>query len=75
MKKAIANFLLGRGIGKLQEIVSKGVRHGLTIWGGWAAAHGYLATGDLVTLESASTILVGVGLSIARTFLAAKLAE
>jgi hypothetical protein len=75
MNKVVAKFLLGRGIGKAQELISKAVRHGLTTYGGFLAGQGYLQSGDIVTLESASVIVIGAALSFARTFLASKIAE
>ena len=66
-------FLLGRGIGPLQEIISKSVRHGLTTFGGYLSANG-LATGDdIATLQGAGVVLVGIALSVARTFLSSKI--
>lgn len=34
MKTAIANWFFGRGVNKLSELTSKGVRHVMGIWGG-----------------------------------------
>ena len=65
-------FLFARGIGPIQEIISKAVRHGLTTFGGYLSAQG-LATGDdIATLQGAGVVLVGIALSIARTFFASK---
>lgn len=72
MKKLVLKFLLGRGVGVLQEVLSKAVRHGLTVYGGYLAGAGYIESGDLVTLESAAVILIGLGLSVARTFLSSR---
>ena len=69
MKALLINFLLGRGISKLQEILSKGVRHGATTGGGFLVAEGLASGDDVTTAAGAVTTLVGVGLSIARTFL------
>ncbi len=69
MKTMALRFLLGRGIGPLQEIISKAVRHGLTTFGGFLTANG-LATGDdMATLQGAGVVLVGIVLSVMRTFL------
>jgi len=72
MKKALAKFLLGRGIGKLQESLSKAVRHGLTTYGGALIMQGHLMQDDLATLQGAGAVVVGAALSITRTFLASK---
>jgi hypothetical protein len=68
MKTAALKFLFARGIGPIQEIISKAVRHGLTTFGGYLSAQG-LATGDdIATLQGAAVVLVGIALSVARTF-------
>jgi hypothetical protein len=68
----LAKFLLGRGIGKAQELVSKAVRHGLTTVGGAHGFQGLVSGDDMQTLQGAAAIAVGVAFSFARTFLASK---
>lgn len=75
MKKAILNFLLSRGVPKLQQAASKLVRHGVTALGGASLLQGLLTGADLATLGGAGTILVSVALSLGRVYLAGKLAE
>lgn len=70
MSKMVLKFLLGRGVGKVQEVLSKGVRHAFTTYGGALVGQGLITSDDMGTLQGAGVILVGVALSLARTFLA-----
>lgn len=70
MKALLVKFLLGRGMGKVSELASKAVRHGLGVAGGWLMAHEYATTDQLVTLEGGALALTAIGLSVARTFVA-----
>jgi hypothetical protein len=74
-KKAIAKFLLGRGIGRLQEVVSKAIRHGSTTIGGALVADGLTTSNDVTTAAGALVTLAGFGLSIARTWLAERVSQ
>lgn len=75
MKAWLTEFLLGRGLSKAQELVSKAVRHGLTTAGGALVANGYATGDDIATLQGAAVVAVGIGMSIARTFLAKYIKE
>lgn len=72
MKRIILRFLLARGIGRVQEIVSKAIRHGATTLGGALIGAEYASTGDVQSIEGALLTLSGIGLSVARTYLADK---
>lgn len=73
MKNALARFLFSRGVSKIQGSLSKIVRHGVSVLGGWTAANGApLSDPDAQTLVGAGTILLGLGLAVAREFLAEK---
>jgi hypothetical protein len=69
MKILIINFLLGRGINKLLEILSKSVRHGLTTYGGFLIADGHATADEFSMLQGGAVVAVGAALSIARTFI------
>jgi hypothetical protein len=73
VKTLILKFLLGRGIGKLQEIVSKMIRHGATTAGGYLVGVEYASTGDIASAEGALLTLAGLGLSVARSYASAQL--
>lgn len=66
----IIKLLIGRGIGALSELLGKAIRHGATTYGGAMIAHGYASGDDVTQLQGAGLILVGIGLSALRTFLA-----
>lgn len=68
----LKKFLLGRGINKAQEIVSKFIRHGLTTGGGALVAGGYATDGDVTTAAGAIATLLGVFWSVARAYLSEK---
>jgi hypothetical protein len=72
MNNVAARFLLGRGFGKVQELVSKFVRHGLTTVGGYLVGQGAITADESGQFQGAAVIVVGVLLSAARTFLADK---
>lgn len=73
MKKALLKFLFSRQVGKIQDVLSKAVRHGITGFGGFLAGQGApLSDPDMTTLHGAGTVLLGVGLAVVRTFVAAK---
>lgn len=68
----LKKFLLGRGLNKAQEIASKFLRHGLGVAGGWLLANEYATNGDIASLEGGAVTLLAIGLSVARTFLSAR---
>lgn len=70
MKRAIINFFLGRGLNKLQEIAAKALRHGLTTAGGALVAQGYATGDDITKLQGVTSVVVGILLSVVRTYAA-----
>jgi hypothetical protein len=66
IKKMALRFLLGRGIGRLPELLSKSLRHGFTTGGG------ALVAGDHTVIGGAAVAL-GAVLSYARTYLSERL--
>lgn len=75
MNNIVLKFLLGRGVGKLTESLSKIVRHAVTTYGGVLVAQGHASQDDLTTLAGAGTILVSVAVSVARALIAKKIPE
>jgi hypothetical protein len=73
IKKMALRFLLGRGIGRLQELLSKSLRHGLTTGGGALVAGGHMAQDDLTTVIGGAAVALGAVLSYARTYLSERL--
>ena len=69
MKTLLLRFLLGRGVGKLQETLSKSVRHGVTALGGALVAKGLTSADDVEALSGAAVIVASVALSIGRALL------
>jgi hypothetical protein len=73
MKGMIAKFFLGRGIGKVSEVLSKTVRHALTTWGGWLMANGHITADDMAIVQGGAIAAVGALLSVIRTYISARM--
>lgn len=70
MQTLLLNLLLGRGLNKGAELLAKFVRHGASVAGGYLIASGIANAEQVATLEGAAVVLVSVGASAARVFLA-----
>lgn len=69
MSSIVMKLLLGQGLSKLQEVIMTAVRHGLTTLGGILSVHGIaIADNDMNTVIGAIGIVLGVIMSLVRTF-------
>ena len=75
MKAMILKFLLGRGLSKGSEVISKLVRHGMGWFGGVLAGYNVATTDQLLTVENGALALGAIAWSLARAFLEPKLKE
>ena len=69
LKNLLVKVFLGRGLSTASELLGKAIRHGATTFGGELIAHGYATQDDVTQLTGAALVLVGIGLSVVRTFL------
>lgn len=73
MKDMLLKFLFKRGVGQLQEWLSKGIRHGATMYGGMLMQSGYATADEVELLTGGAVALAGVLLSVARIYMQKKL--
>lgn len=69
MIKAVKRFLFGRGIDKMQEFLSKALRHGMTTGGGVLVTLGYADSSDVTTAVGAAMTLLGFAVSVIRSYI------
>ena len=72
IRTMLFNILLKRGASALEEFVGKGVRHGMTTYGGVLMSEGFASGDQVQALTGGAVAVAGILLSIARTYVQKK---